>query len=125
MANEEFAAGNYSTAFIPDFYPDGYTGDDLDDSQMQILALAAHQLKNISSDYYKDAASRCGDSNKVVYITILAKGDEGDRDWKVEHGCDSYTVTCMASGNSSEHKMNDFAFEHNSLIKMHLENQGK
>jgi len=27
--NESFAAGDYSTAFIPDFYPDGYNGDDL------------------------------------------------------------------------------------------------
>lgn len=25
--NESFAAGDYSTAFIPDFYPDGYRGD--------------------------------------------------------------------------------------------------
>lgn len=25
--NESFAAGDYSTAFIPDFYPDGYNGD--------------------------------------------------------------------------------------------------
>ena len=27
--NESFAAGDYSTAFIPDYYPDGYNGDDL------------------------------------------------------------------------------------------------
>jgi pyruvate carboxylase len=29
VANESFAAGDYSTAFIPDFYPDGYHGDKL------------------------------------------------------------------------------------------------
>ena len=29
--NESFAAGDYSTAFIPDFYPQGYSGDLLND----------------------------------------------------------------------------------------------
>lgn len=124
VANEEFAAGNYSTAFIPEFYPEGYRGDDLDDSQMQILALACHNMKNISSDYYKEAAERVGVTNKVVYITILGKGEEADRDWKVEHNSDSYVITDMASGNSSEHKINAFLFEHNSLIKMDLQTQG-
>ena len=32
--NEAFAAGDYSTAFIPDYYPDGYAGDVLTDEQM-------------------------------------------------------------------------------------------
>lgn len=27
IANESFAAGDYTTAFIPEFYPDGYNGD--------------------------------------------------------------------------------------------------
>ncbi len=45
--NKEFAAGNYSTAFIPTFYPDGYKGDVLNHQQMQKIAIAAHQMKNI------------------------------------------------------------------------------
>ena len=32
--NEAFAAGDYSTAFIPDYYPEGYSGDVLSDEQM-------------------------------------------------------------------------------------------
>ena len=40
--NESFAAGDYSTAFIPDFYPDGYRGDQLNANQKRIVALAAH-----------------------------------------------------------------------------------
>lgn len=56
-----------------------------------------------------------------MYATIIGKGDEADRDWKVEaHENDSYTVTDMATGNSVQIQMNNFDFEHNSLIKMDL-----
>jgi propionyl-CoA carboxylase alpha chain len=124
VANESFAKGDYSTAFIPDFYPDGYKGDDLNDSQMMNLAMACHRMKNINTQNYKDAADRNQIHNKVVYMTVLGKGDIEDRDWKIELGANSYTVTDMASGNSSELKMDNFEFEHNSLISMDLE-EGK
>ena len=29
LANKAYASGDYSTAFIPDLYPDGFSGDDL------------------------------------------------------------------------------------------------
>lgn len=51
----------------------------------------------------------------------MGKDDVEDRDWKIEHAKDSYTVTDMASGNSTVLKMNNFEFEHNSLITMDLE----
>jgi propionyl-CoA carboxylase alpha chain len=98
VANESFAAGDYSTAFIPDFYPDGYSGDTLQDSHMHKLALACHQMKNLNTGLYK--ADREGVHNKVVYCTVLGKGDEPDRDWKVSQDGDHFTVTDMASGAS-------------------------
>jgi len=57
-------------------------------------------------------------------MTVLGKDDNEDRDWKIELGANSYTVTDVASGKSSELKMENFEFEHNCLIKMDLE-QGK
>lgn len=42
VANESFARGDYSTAFIPEFYPEGYNGEDLNENQMEVLALACH-----------------------------------------------------------------------------------
>lgn len=42
LNNESFVKGDYSTAFIPDYYPDGYFGDILTSDQMQVVALAAH-----------------------------------------------------------------------------------
>jgi len=42
LANEEYWTGNYSTAFIPNNYPDGYKGDPLLTNDLTQLALAAH-----------------------------------------------------------------------------------
>jgi len=54
--NKAFAAGDYSTAFIPTYYPDGYRGNKLTEKNMEILALACYKMKNISTGYYKDAS---------------------------------------------------------------------
>jgi pyruvate carboxylase len=40
--NESFASGDYTTAFIPKFYPNGYTGNVLSTAQKKIISLAAH-----------------------------------------------------------------------------------
>jgi hypothetical protein len=56
----------------------------------------------------------------VVYVTILGKGEEADKDWKVECGKDSFHVTDVASGETTDHQVSDFEFEHNSLIKLGL-----
>jgi propionyl-CoA carboxylase alpha chain len=53
--NESFIKGDYSTAFIPTFYPDGYSGEILTSLNQQVLALACHQMKNIASGVYKSA----------------------------------------------------------------------
>ena len=49
--NESFAAGDYSTAFIPDFYPDGYNGDALSSNDQINVSVAAHFLKNTYLSY--------------------------------------------------------------------------
>lgn len=115
--NESFAAGDYTTAFIPDFYPEGYNGDILNGDQKRILALAGHQLKNIHLGY-NDAASL--GSEKVAYVTVLAQNmDEVDHDWRVEKsGPTAFKVTDMATNESSEVELSNFDFSHNSLIKM-------
>ena len=46
LANDSFWNGDYSTAFIPDFYPEGFTGDELKLEDFQQVALAAHLVKN-------------------------------------------------------------------------------
>ena len=42
LANRAFSTGDYSTAFIPDFYPEGFSGDELTMVDQERLALAAY-----------------------------------------------------------------------------------
>ena len=116
--NEAFAAGDYSTAFIPDFYPQGYTGDLLTNEQKKTIALAALHVKNaaLSNNYTGDGFVH----ENVVYLTVLGKGEESeDHDWKVE-GLEKghYQVTDLASGESQDINLSSCELEHNSLIKM-------
>ena len=42
LANEAYWTGNYSTAFIPDLYPKGFSGDALAADDYTLLAVSAH-----------------------------------------------------------------------------------
>jgi len=42
VANKEFAVGDYSTGFIPKFYPEGFTGDDLNAEDHRMLAIVGY-----------------------------------------------------------------------------------
>ena len=46
LRNKAFSSGNYSTAFIPTYYPNGFKGDPLSNEDHQQLVLAAHYLRN-------------------------------------------------------------------------------
>jgi propionyl-CoA carboxylase alpha chain len=49
--NESFANGNYSTAFIPTFFPQGFKGEPLSGEDYDQLIVAAHFLKNRFIEY--------------------------------------------------------------------------
>jgi propionyl-CoA carboxylase alpha chain len=123
--NESYMAGDYSTAFIPKFYPNGYSGNVLTNKDMEVLALACHKMKNINAGYHKeDLVQRNEIHNSVVYVSIFGKGDVGDRDWKVEMNESEYKITDMASGKSTISNLKNFSFVHNSLIRFGL-NEGE
>lgn len=42
LANEAYATGKYSTAFIPTYYPQGFTGDELNHSDHSLLSIVGH-----------------------------------------------------------------------------------
>jgi propionyl-CoA carboxylase alpha chain len=46
LRNKSFAEGHYSTAFIPTFYPNGYRGDPMTLEDKNLLAIAAHYIRN-------------------------------------------------------------------------------
>ncbi len=88
---------------------------------MQLVALAAHRMKNISSGYYKEDRNQT--HNKVVYVTILGEGEEKDKDWKVEMGTTNFTVTDINDGKNYSFNINKFDYIHNSLLKMDFGSQ--
>jgi propionyl-CoA carboxylase alpha chain len=50
LKNQSFADANYSTAFIPTYYPEGFRGDPLSGDDHNHLALSAHFLKNLHNN---------------------------------------------------------------------------
>jgi len=46
LSNQSFRDGDYSTAFIPEFYPNGYDGVPLCDADKSVVAKAAFLLKS-------------------------------------------------------------------------------
>lgn len=50
LANEAYATGNYSTAFIPTYFPKGYQGERLQRQDHEILSLASFALKEQSME---------------------------------------------------------------------------
>lgn len=69
LHNEAFAAGDYSTAFIPTFYPEGYKGDVLKISDQRVLSAAAAFIKNRYLGY-RNSASKPED---VLYVTVMGQ----------------------------------------------------
>lgn len=119
--NEAFAAGDYSTAFIDTYYPDGYSGDVLTQTDRSKLALAAHFLKNAALK--NNEPSHAPKSlESVIYVSIVGKGEEKDRDVKVERidvaTQTIFKVTDLESGASEEFTMADIDFEHNALLRL-------
>ena len=51
LRNESFINGDYSTAFIPTFYPEGFRGDPLNVQDHHQLILAAFYIKNLQQHY--------------------------------------------------------------------------
>lgn len=47
LRNKSFHDGQYTTAFIPTYYPTGFRGDPLDTDDHNQLALSAHFLRNL------------------------------------------------------------------------------
>lgn len=54
-----------------------------------------------------------------MYVTIVGKGDDADKDFKVEQSGDgSFSVTDMETGTSTSINVGDIDYSHNSLLKM-------
>jgi propionyl-CoA carboxylase alpha chain len=119
LRNKSFYEGNYTTAFIPTFYPTGFRGDPLDKEDHTQLAIAAHYMKNL----YNNLGSNEKRDQKSYYVSI--KGDK-DKDFKIEQKDDgSYSVTDIESGQSSTFKAGDFDLDYGTILRFNLNGNNK
>lgn len=112
LRNPDFAAGSYTTAFIPTYYPTGFRGDPLDANDHSQIALSAHYLRNLYNNLGTDQKTE----SKVHYVSM--KGGDHDQDFKIEqHEDGKFKVTDLASGSSSTHDVSDFDLEYGALLR--------
>lgn len=115
VENDAFLRGEYSTAFIPTYYPEGYHGDKLTVGNKQTIALAAFQMKNTSlkQNLVGSASAR---TENVLYVSIA--GEDKDYDFRVEKTSKGFTVTDLETKQAQDLSLNGFTYEHNSLIEV-------
>ena len=115
LANEAYIKGDYSTAFIPTYYPDGFSGDNLNKDDHNILAVVGHQIKNHFSSRGKVSHANI----ETLYITVESLRDQAAQDFKITQLSDSeYEITDVASGDTKTHNLSNFNFEYNSLVNL-------
>lgn len=116
VENDAFIRGEYSTAFIPNFYPDGYHGTALNTHDKHMIAIAAFKMKNDKTLHnYVDHEEPLQETE--LYVTIPNEGV--DHDFKVVQDGNSFTVTELATGESKTINLTGFNFEHYSLLELH------
>ena len=123
LASEAYWTGNYSTAFIPENYPNGFSGDKLDKSDLALLAVSAHQVKNIHLNYGKAAGQQA--ASETLFVTIDSLGDDQPEvDFKVRKlDANSFEITNMNTSESQTAAVDDFSFEYQSLISLKLDSE--
>jgi len=120
--NEDFIKGDYSTGFIEKFYPEGFTGDNLNAVDHRLLAVVGHQIKNIHSSYGKSEANDA----KTLYVRVERLRDQPAADYKITRNSDSeYSITDIASGKTENHNVDAFKYEYHSLITMNLDGEAQ
>jgi len=107
LANAGYAAGDYSTSFIPDFYPKGFTGDELTVTDHNLLTIAGHQTWNHHSNHGKATK----DLSSTLYVTLDGLRDVDSADYKIIQLSESvFEITNMSSGVSKMHNVDNYSF---------------
>ena len=120
LANEAYVKGDYSTAFIPTYYPQGFSGDDLNQDDHNLLSVVGHQIKN----HFSGRGKTSHQNIDTLYVTVEGLREAEAKDYKITQLSDSeYEITDIASGASKTHKVSDFNFEYNSLINLQMNKQ--
>jgi propionyl-CoA carboxylase alpha chain len=120
LANEAYSSGNYSTAFIPTYYPNGFTGDELTSQDHNLLSIVGHQIKNHFSSRGKVAF----EPTETLYVTVEKLRDAPANDYKIQQISETeFEITNLANGQVNRHKVDHYNFAYNSLVTMKLDGE--
>jgi propionyl-CoA carboxylase alpha chain len=120
LRNKSFAEANYSTAFIPTFYPNGYKGDPLTYEDQSFLAIASHFIRNDAKKNLRLEGTPELPEDDVLYMVL--KGSDKDHDFKIERNGDgSFKITDLESNKETQIKASNFDFEYGSLLRFDVD----
>lgn len=121
VRHPDFSSGNYSTAFIPKNYKDGFRGDKLDKEEYEQLAISAHYLKNLYNQNSRLTGQTQRPEAKELYVSIK---EDKDRDFKIVKKNDTtYEVTELPDGKPATVDIKDIQLDYGSLVQLKLNNQ--
>ena len=124
LRNHSFSSGNYSTAFIPTFYPNGFKGDPLTAEDQQLIAISSHFIRNNAKKQTVLVGQETPKEDDVVYVVF--KGGDKDHDYKIERlACGGFNVTDLADGKVVTLKADNFDFEYGSLLRFDVDGKRK
>ena len=111
---------SYTTAFIPQFYPNGYRGDPLTSEDQTYLAVASHYIKNYTKKNLRLEGTPEQPEDNVLYVVL--KGADKEHDFKIERKSDgSFNITDLESKKESAIKATNFDFDYGSLLRFDVD----
>ena len=119
LRNESFAKGNYSTAFIPTFYPNGYHGDPMTAEDKDLLAIASHYIRNQAKQNLRFEGTPVKPADDVLFASF--KGGEKDHDYKIVKSAGVFEITDLASNKTSKINATNFDFDYGSLLRFDVD----
>ncbi len=123
LRNNDFRSGNYSTAFIPTFYPKGFFGDPLSFEDHSHLAISAYFLKNKENQHAVLKGQDLPEESKTVYVSLH---DISDTNYQITRLSDKeFEVKTLPSGESTKVNVDNFNVEYDALIRFGVNGQKK
>jgi propionyl-CoA carboxylase alpha chain len=102
LANPAYAKGDYSTAFIPKYYPQGFSGDNLTPNDHTLLSIAAHNVKN----YFSSRGKTDFKPFESLFVTIEAVRDQPAVEFQIcKVGPTDFKIKNLSSGHETTHKL--------------------
>ena len=115
LRNKAFAEGNYSTAFIPTFYPNGYRGDPMTGDDKNLLAIASHYIRNDAKRSTRFEGTPEKKADDVLYVSF--KEDEKDHDYKIVRCDGTFEITDLSNNKSTKINATNFDFDYGALLR--------